>query len=155
MTFKNFEFCVTRLDIEMKPTHFIFNYSHKLFIILNLLFIYCAFIANNDAMPIIFDRLIDEELAVIFFHKKPTFFRKKECLHFTKGRQIKIDGYFGKLNPYQAVANTRRLKGLPYSLKNFNCKHFVRVVHGVRKEVHSYRFGELLLVWQGAIVLFG
>ncbi len=104
---------------------------------------------------IISDRLIDGELAVISFSQEANGFLEERMSSFSKGRHIKNEGYLGKLNPYQAVANARRLKGLPYSLKNLNCEHFVRVVHGVKKESPQLQFWGAIAGIAGAIALFG
>lgn len=50
---------------------------------------------------------------------------------FAAGRNVRVDGYFGDLQPEHVLQRARAALGTPYDLFKRNCEHFVRYAHGV------------------------
>ena len=52
---------------------------------------------------------------------------------FSRGRPVFHSGYFGARTRWEVVSTALDLVGTPYHPMTWNCEHFVRHCHGVRK----------------------
>jgi hypothetical protein len=77
------------------------------------------------------DRYIDGERTVLAFSAKEGGFVEQKRSDFAADRKIAVGGYPGNLSPCEVMDRARLWRGLPYSLFDRNCEHFVCHAHGL------------------------
>ena len=73
---------------------------------------------------------------------------------FSGGQPVRSVGYWGKLTPADVLDRARSLVGKRYDVVDFNCEHFVRLVHGLPLASPQIRAVLLLLLVGTVVVLW-
>jgi lecithin:retinol acyltransferase len=75
---------------------------------------------------------------------------------FSHGKRIQTHGFPSDLMPWQVVSRARSVLGSRYNLRDSNCEHFVRWVHGLKPESPQLKRAMLvggILAGIGAVAL--
>jgi hypothetical protein len=91
------------------------------------------------------------ERKVLAFSAEHRGFVEQTFADFSQGREVVINGYFGRLPSSIVLQRARLMKGKHYSWVNFNCEHFVRCAHGV--SIESPQLQSLAMVSGATVAL--
>lgn len=92
-----------------------------------------------DHVALLGDRQIGGERSVLAFCAEADGFIEQPLSAFACGREVKVDGFPGRLPPMIVLRRARAMQGRRYSWLDFNCEHFVRHAHGLPTESPQLR----------------